>query len=53
MTKRARIKEAIRLKVQRPDLEHSEQYPHKMLEQIEGPLEIVGLSPCNDGHIFT
>ena len=48
-----RLKEAIRLKVERPDLEHSEQYPHKMLEQITGSLEIVGLSPNNDGHLFT
>jgi len=48
-----RLKEAIRLKVDRPDLEHGEQYPHKMLEQITGSLEIVGLSPNNDGHLFT
>jgi len=48
-----RLREAIRLKVERPDLEHCEQYPHRMLEQITGSLEIVGLSPNNDGHLFT
>ena len=48
-----RTKEALRLKVERPDLEHCEQYPHKMLEQITGSLEIVGLSSNNDGHLFT
>jgi len=48
-----RLKESIKLKVERPELEHTEQYPHKMLEQISGSLEIVGLSPNNDGHLFT
>jgi len=48
-----RLKEAIKLKAERPDLEHREQYPHKVLETITGSLEIVGLSPNNDGHLFT
>ena len=48
-----RLKEAIKLKVERPDLEHQEQYPHKMLEQLTGSLEIVGLSPNNDRHLFS
>lgn len=47
-----RLKEAIRLKAARPELEHSEQYPHEMLKTISGSLEIVGLSPNNDGHLF-
>ena len=47
-----RLKEAIRLKAERPELEHSDQYPHKMLKAISGSLEIVGLSPNNDGHLF-
>lgn len=48
-----RLKETIKMKVERPDLEHQEQYPHKMLEQITGSLEIVGLSPNNDRHLFS
>ena len=48
-----RLKEAIKMKVERPDLEHQVQYPHKMLEQITGSLEIVGSSPNNDRHLFT
>ena len=47
-----RLKEAIKLKVEKPELKHSEQYPHNMLEKITGSLEIVGLSPNNDGHLF-
>lgn len=47
-----RLKEAIRLKAGRPELEHSEQYPHKILKTIFGTLEIVGLSPNNDSHLF-
>lgn len=47
-----RLKEAIRLKAEQPELEHSEQYPHEMLKGISGTLEIVGLSPSNDGHLF-
>ena len=42
-----------RLNDERPELEHGEQYPHKLLEDISGSLEIVGLSPNNDGHLFT
>jgi len=47
-----RLKESIRLKAERPELEHSEQYPHEMLKTISGNLEIVGLSPNNDSHLF-
>ena len=48
-----RLKEAIRLKAENPDLEHGEQYPHQMLAEISGSLEILGLSPSNDGHLFS
>lgn len=47
-----RLKEAIQLKAEHPELEHSEQYPHEILGNISGTLEIVGLSPNNDGHLF-
>ncbi len=47
-----RLKEAIRLKAKHPELEHNEQYPHDMLRNVSGTLEIVGLSPNNDGHLF-
>lgn len=48
-----RLKEAIKLKVENPDLEHEEQYPHDRLKHITGKLSILGLSPNNDGHLFT
>ncbi|MCA8990794.1 MAG: hypothetical protein KDA88_02390 [Planctomycetaceae bacterium] len=48
-----RLKEAIRLKADNPDLKHGEQYPHQMLSEISGTLRIVGLSPSNDGHLFS
>jgi len=48
-----RLKESIRLKAERPDLKHSEKYPYKMLEQVTGSLEVIGLSPSNDGHLFS
>lgn len=47
-----RLKEAIRLKAEHPELDHCEQYPHKLLRKISGTLEIIGLSPNNDGHLF-
>lgn len=47
-----RLKEAIRLKAERSELEHSEQYPHEMLRKISVTLEIIGLSPNNNGHLF-
>ena len=47
-----RLKEAIRLKAQRPDFEFAEQYPHGKLGEIDGLLEVVGLSPNNDSHLF-
>ncbi len=48
-----RLKEAIRLKLKKPDLKHGEQYPHDHLKHISGQLSILGLSPNNDGHLFT
>lgn len=48
-----RLKEAIRLKAENPELEHGEQYPHDRLKHITGQLSILGLSPNNDGHLFT
>ena len=48
-----RLKEAIRLKSDNPDLRHGEQYPHQMLGEISGTLGILGLSPSNDGHLFS
>ncbi len=48
-----RLKEAIKRKVENPDLEHGEQYPHDRLKKITGQLSILGLSPYNDGHLFT
>ncbi|MCA9013715.1 MAG: hypothetical protein KDA77_00155 [Planctomycetaceae bacterium] len=48
-----RLKEAIRLKAANPELRHAQQYPHDLLKEISGTLEIVGLSPNNDGHLFT
>ncbi len=48
-----RLKEAVKLKVENPDLEHGEQYPHDRLSRIAGELSILGLSPNNDGHLFT
>ena len=47
-----RLKEAIRLKAECPKLEHAEQYPHQVFARISGTLEVVGLSPNNDGHLF-
>ena len=48
-----RLKEAIKLKVNNPELKHSEQYYQDKLDQITGSLTIVGLSPNNDGHLFS
>lgn len=48
-----RLKEAIRLKADKRELQHGEQYPHQRFKEISGTLEIVGLSPSNDGHLFT
>jgi len=47
-----RLKKAIRLKAQDPRFHHQEQYPYRMLDDIEGCLEVVGLSPYNDLHLF-
>lgn len=47
-----RLKEAIHLKSENPKLKHGEDYPYDMLKSISGTLEIVGLSPNNDSHLF-
>jgi len=47
-----RMREAIRLKSDDPDLEHREQYPAEGLQKVSGALTIVGLSPYNDNHVF-
>ncbi len=47
-----RLKEAVILKMEKPELKIPEQYPHEKLKEISGTLEIVGLSPNNDGHLF-
>lgn len=47
-----RLKEAIRLKSENPDLTHKQQYHSKKLLELSGKLEIVGLSPYNDSHLF-
>jgi len=47
-----RLREAIRLKVDRPELSHQQQYPSGKLLEISGMLTIIGLSPNNDNHVF-
>lgn len=47
-----RLRKAVELKAEHPELRHQEQYPHRMLAELEGTLEIVGLSPFNDLHLF-
>jgi len=47
-----RLREAIKLKVQEPDLAHVEPYPRSAFEHLSGRLAIIGLSTRNDGHIF-
>ena len=43
---------AVQLKVQNPDLTFTDNYHFEKLSQITGELEILGLSPWNDFHIF-
>jgi hypothetical protein len=47
-----RMREAIRLKCEHPELQHSEQYPMERFREISGHLTIIGLSPMNDNHVF-
>lgn len=43
---------AIQMKVQNPELTFTDNYHFEKLSQITGELEILGLSPWNDFHIF-
>ena len=47
-----RFAESIQLAIENPGLEFDECYPVAEFEGIEGSLEIVGLSPYNDTHLF-
>lgn len=44
--------ESIMLKIQDPSLRFEENYPINEFRNIEGQVDIIGLSPCNDTHIF-
>lgn len=44
--------ESIKLKIRYPDLKFNETYPIKQFQEIKGSVEILGLSPFNDNHIF-
>lgn len=46
------LSEAIRLKVDNPELSFSEYYPVDEFSGISGALDILGLSPTNDYHLF-
>lgn len=46
------LSNAIKLKVDHPDLNFKENYPISELSAIEGNLTILGLSPYNDYHLF-
>lgn len=48
-----RLREAIRLKADRPELSHKQQYPSGKLLEISGTLTVIGLSPNNDNHVFS
>ena len=43
---------AVKLKASHPELHFSEDYHFEKLKKINGTLEILGLSPWNDFHIF-
>ena len=43
---------AIRLKAENPELSFSQQYDFDAFREISGELEILGISPWNDFHIF-
>ena len=44
--------EAIKLKLDNPEAKMEEQYAYGVFERMEGEIEILGLSPLNDNHIF-
>ena len=48
----ANMGHAVRLKVKYPNLKFSDDYHFDQLSRIEGSLDILGLSPWNDYHIF-
>jgi hypothetical protein len=48
----SRLGESIKLKVENPELEYTENYPIEKFEGIDGELIILGLSPYNDLHLF-
>lgn len=48
----ANMGHAVKLKVSNPDLVFSDNFHFDELSKIEGELEILGLSPWNDFHIF-
>lgn len=47
-----RLTEAIKLKVNNPELKHREEYHQETFELMTGSLIILGLSANNDNHIF-
>lgn len=47
-----RLGEIVKMKVANPDIEFSEDYHFDKLLSMSGELEILGLSPWNDFHIF-
>lgn len=47
-----RLSEAIKLKVEHPELSHTQPYPVGELGRLSGTLAIAGLSTRNDGHLF-
>ena len=48
----ANMGHAVKLKLSNPDLVFSDNFHFDELSKIEGELEILGLSPWNDFHIF-
>lgn len=46
------LAESIQLKVINPNLKYNELYPIDELKHMEGNLDIIGLSPYNDYHLF-
>lgn len=44
--------ESIMLKLESPDLKFDESYPIKQFQEVNDSIEILGLSPFNDTHIF-
>lgn len=48
----ANLYEAVQIKRNNPDISFSEPYPIEEFEKMSGHLDIIGLSPYNDFHIF-